>query len=158
MDEDANCRRHGYHRLTTAPQTPVDEPVDGLVVESEPDTITTGETITFTLRNVSDGVRNVGPASQYAFQGETTTEGETVWQDIFYEEDNRLHRAILLKSGPGEVYTWTFRLTADGQMELDGRSLPGYLCPPLSAGRYRFVYWGAKNRHRTVPAAEFTVR
>lgn len=154
MDEDANCRRHGYHRLTTAPQTPV----DGLVVESEPDTITTGETITFTLQNVSDGVRNVGPESQYAFQGETTTEGETAWRDVFYEVENRPHRAILRRCGPGVVDAWTFRLTADGQFELDGTSLPGYLCPPLSAGGYRFVYWGLDGRYDEIPAAEFAVR
>lgn len=63
-----------------------------------------------------------------------------------------------LKSGPGEVYTWTFRLTADGQIEQDGRSLPGYLCPPLSAGRYWFVYWGLDGRYDEIPAAEFAVR
>lgn len=158
MDDSSDCRRHGYHRLTTAPKTPVDEPVDGLVVESEPDTITTGETITFTLRNLSDDLRNVGPASQYAFQGETPTEGETAWRDILYEEDYRPHSAILRKCGPGEVDTWTFRQTADAQLELDGRSLPGYLCPPLSAGRYRFVYLGLDGRYAELPAAEFAVR
>ena len=157
MTDERPCERFGYRRVTVH-RAPVTGSVDGFRLDADPDTLVPGESITFSLLNTADGIREVGSRSTYAFQrGVSDEESETDWQDIMYRPDTAGHRLILGRFSPGVIYTWTCTLTAERQLESEADdSHLGYICPALTPDTYRFVYRSAHTSDG-LPAVELSV-
>ena len=96
-----------------------------------------GDTVTINLTNVS--LRNVVTGNRMKFNLQVyTDEG---WQEvrgsdgdpIEYTDEGLIHP-------PGGGFEWSFDLSSDGIDEVSHHNLS--VCPALTAGRYRFAYFG----------------
>lgn len=114
-----------------------DKPVFGLRVNKL--IFDRGDTVEITLTNMTDQVQQTANPHKSDFQIRT----EAGWQDVrgWIDGQPRPITDELIGFDPGETYTWTFDLTADGIVE---GSYPAHephitVCPGLPPGRYRFA-------------------
>ncbi|MFC5974010.1 hypothetical protein ACFPYI_22040 [Halomarina salina] len=76
-------------------------------------------------------------------------ETENGWQSIYRIRDppnagwtSLAHTAPSNESPPVTWFEWSFTTTQDGLAHSTQFNVPYAVCEPLSAGTYRFVYWG----------------
>ena len=122
----------------------------GLELTASTNSVTTGDEVTFSLRNVSSEEQSVGAIYKYNIQRRENDE----WKPVYYTAASGWID-ILNVIAPGTGFDWPF--TFDRQ-ELE-RENPGnaehHVCSPLEPGTYRFAYWGLGNNDAL--ATTFTV-
>lgn len=107
-------------------------------------TVTYGSELRIALRNRTSEPRSTGPSHAFGLQRDT----ESGWQDVRGTTDGDPLDAFdgattnedAVVHDPGEGFVWELTLTESGVAEASPASIS--VCPPLGAGRYRFVYWG----------------
>jgi hypothetical protein len=138
------CEDDGFVRL--------DQPFEGSIettrVETEETTVelstegtteTYGQSLRLVLRNTGDAPTPTLGESAYSLQRET---GDG-WLDV---RGSTTGEAVELPRseaslGTNSPFSWDLTLTESGVADaVDDLDLA--VCPPLGAGRYRFVYWG----------------
>jgi hypothetical protein len=125
------------------------EPIDFLTRESYPkraddfeltattETITIGDEITFSLRNVGTERNSVGTIYKYTFQ---RREGDE-WVPVYYTPNSGwIDDVNAVRSGGG--YDWAFTFNQEGLERENPGNADHYVCTPLEPGTYRFLYWG----------------
>jgi hypothetical protein len=108
----------------------------GFDLTLDPRTLTFGDMLRVSLRNVTDDTLYSGNIGKYDVQ----YRGSDGWHTIFGKIDHLswTDEAILHK--PNHGFTWEFPFTQDGLSNVVDN---GYgVCAPLNPGTYRFVYWG----------------
>ncbi|ADD04440.1 uncharacterized protein Nmag_0856 [Natrialba magadii ATCC 43099] len=95
-----------------------------------------GDTVEITLRNTSFTSEYTATRDHYNFLVYTDAGWEEVRGVI---EGNMDYIDVERRHRPGTVYEWTFELTDSGLVDDDDVLT---VCPSLSSGRYRFVYFG----------------
>ncbi len=103
-----------------------------------------GDAITITLRNTTDSERTTGNETLFAIQRAT----ESGWETILWAPENWAWTEEALVHQPGEGLEWSFPFTVEG-LSID----PYRVCTDLSAGVYRFVYWGLTGGRRALAVA-----
>ncbi|WP_181685866.1 immunoglobulin-like domain-containing protein [Halorhabdus salina] len=103
-------------------------------IEANRTTLTRGDSLEITLRNVDDESHGTGTERMFVLQ--RYVDGE--WQTVLGAQEGRTGwNATLVTHEPGSGYTWTVRLTDNGFSEW------GYEpCTSMPPGEYRFVYHG----------------
>lgn len=98
-----------------------------------------GETVRITMTNVSDAIQYTGNRHKYSLEVYT----EDGWQDVrVYPAGTQLgFTDEALAYRPGGGLQWTFELTEDGVIDGYAHEDRVEVCPDLSPGRYRFVFW-----------------
>lgn len=98
-----------------------------------------GETVQITMTNVTDERLTTGNRHKYAFEVYT----ENGWEDVRVRPEDRplefTDEGVV--HAPGEGFEWTFELTEEGIVDGHYHEDTLDVCPDLSPGRYRFVYW-----------------
>jgi hypothetical protein len=103
-------------------------------IEANRTTLTRGDSLEVTLRNVDDERHGTGTERMFVLQRHVDGEWQTV---LGAQEGQTGWNATLVIHDPGEGYTWNVPLGDDGFSEW------GYEpCGSLSPGEYRFVYHG----------------
>jgi hypothetical protein len=99
-----------------------------------------GETASIRLWNVADEIVNTGNSRKYSIEYYT----ESGWQDIRVGDADgfRGYTDEAFGHPPGEGFEWSIELTESGIAEATPHDHAD-VCPALTPGRYRFVYWGA---------------
>lgn len=98
-------------------------------------------TVTLTYLRTETGVVT-GTGNKYKYHLQMyTTEG---WQEVrgIVDEKPVVYTDELVEHGPGEGFEWNLTLTEDGLLDGHPHGEELTVCPGLSPGRYRFVYWG----------------
>jgi len=95
-----------------------------------------GDTAQITLTNTSN--RTISLDLKYMYQIELLTEDG--WQDVRGQtgEDEFQYIEMATEAAPGEVFEWSLHLTEEGVVPDEKDFI---VCPELTSGRYRFVYW-----------------
>lgn len=99
-----------------------------------------GDTVRIRLTNVADRIVATGNSAKYNLQALTTAG----WQDVRVGDEDRYFEYTdeAISHPPGGGFEWSFELTETGLV--DGAFHDhATVCPDLSSGRYRFVFWGA---------------
>ncbi len=98
-----------------------------------------GDTARIQLTNVASETVNTGNRAKYNVQAYT----EAGWQDVRVGDSERFfgYTDEAIVHSPGDGFNWTFELTEDG-IVADAFHDHLTVCPELSEGRYRFVFWG----------------
>lgn len=111
----------------------------GFEIDATRKTIRIGSTVGIRVSNGSGSRVTVGDERRFDLQRDT----DDGWQSVFRVDPpvslGETERAV----ADGESLTWRLRLTAGAlthRLGTDGDRL--VCCDPLSAGTYRFVYWG----------------
>ncbi|WP_225332973.1 hypothetical protein [Halomicrobium urmianum] len=98
-----------------------------------------GDTVSISMTNVSGEERGTGNRHKYNLQAYT----DDGWQDVRgvtdsdpvgYTDEGILHE-------PGEGFEWELELTEEGLVADHSHADRLVVCPDLTPGRYRFVYW-----------------
>lgn len=96
-----------------------------------------GETVDIELTNVSEREVTTGSSAKFDLQVLT----EDGWQDVRGSDDGDVpYTDEGVVHYPGDGFEWSFDLTDDGVAEPGPEDLR--VCPGLTAGRYRFAFWG----------------
>lgn len=141
---ELTCEDEGFQRHATWVEDPPygetadgDEPAFALRVEQT--SLAYGETLTVHLTNVSDAVQYTGNRYKYGLEVKT----EAGWQDVRGSTDGNplAYTDEAVGHRPGEGFTWRLELTEDGLLDGHTHEDRMAVCPDLSAGRYRFVFW-----------------
>lgn len=113
---------------------------------AEPNRVSLGENISFTLRWVTDdGAEPPVTGNSVQFTVEYNT--GCGWQSIYHKHEQMSWTSVGISKGeeaspPLTWFDWSFTLTQQG-MEQSSEYNPSYtVCNPLQPGSYRFVYWG----------------
>lgn len=130
-----NCNEEGTQRYTQGFEEPTVALGNSAHWELRVDktTLERGETLRVRLMNVTDEPRRRRANSLYNIQLKTH-EG---WKDVrvFESIDQRgPPTGALCSTDAGGYHEWAITMDEDG--------IGGDVCPPLQAGRYRFVYFG----------------
>lgn len=107
----------------------------GFALAVSPRTVAFGESVSFELRNESDARRHTGVDELHAFQ----VRGDGDWENVLARPagfDGAAHG-----HDPGEGFEWSVEITRTG---IAGSYHE--ICEPLTAGTYRFVYFGLPDR------------
>lgn len=136
--EEIDCSDEDIDPVEAADGESYPEQADGFELTASTETITIGDEITFSLRNVSDKEQTIGVIYKYNIQ--RREDGE--WGPIYY---TRYLDVIddVVRIAPGGGYDWPFTFTREGLERnngIDGARY--YVCEPLTPGVYRFSYWG----------------
>lgn len=111
----------------------------GLELTASAETIAIGDEITFSLRNVSDEVAEVGNIHKYNIKRET----EEGWEPIF-QTPEKAWLDDLERLFPGAGYDWPFTFTQQGlERNHPPAGVSYHVCSPLEPGTYSFAFWGA---------------
>jgi hypothetical protein len=115
------------------------EQADGFELMASTDTVTIGDEITFSLRNISNEERAIGVIYKYNIQ--RREDGE--WSPVFDTPDPAWIDGIE-SIAPGGGYDWPVTFDREGLERNNGGSdgASYYVCEPLTPGVYRFSYWG----------------
>lgn len=114
-------------------------PLGGFELSLASDSIARGDTLTAELTNVSDDQQPTGNRKKYDVQ----YRGEDGWHTIFGTRNEHpawTDEGIGHSSGHG--FSWEFTFTRDGLSNAVAQTPTYYVCAPIEAGTYRFVYWG----------------
>ncbi|QLG63726.1 hypothetical protein [Halorarum salinum] len=113
-------------------------------------------TLTVRLTNTTDEERDSGIKSKYDVQRRT----DAGWRSVF-RYDGPGWEDLAVGHDPGEGYRWELTLTEDGLTRPREEELgPAYyVCDPIEAGVYRFLYFGisSPSARRSALGREFTV-
>lgn len=110
-------------------------PLGGFDLTVHTPTITVGNTLWASLRNVTLGTRTTGVKHLCDIQYRAS-DG---WHTIFGAPDDFGWLDLGISHGPGQGFTWTVPFTRDGLSSLNSQY---HTCSALEPGTYRFVYWG----------------
>lgn len=110
-------------------------PLAGFNLTTDQQTIAVGDTLTVSLRNVTNTTQMTGSKPRFDVQYRSSngwhtilgTKGDVVWHPIGIEHE------------PDQGFTWQFNVTRDGLSRLTEQY---GVCTPITPGTYRFVYWG----------------
>lgn len=95
-----------------------------------------GETARITLRYTAIGTDVIGVKGKYNFEKYT----QNGWQDVRGSNETQAYIDLGVGKMTGQGWTWNIELTENGIAEATSADVT--VCPELSSGRYRFVYWG----------------
>jgi len=112
-------------------------PLGGFNLTINQRTIGIGDTITVSLRNVTDSTQMTGNKQKYDVQYRDSNG----WHTIFGVVDNYVWDDMGFGHEPDRGFTWQFSFSQEGLSNLSDNN--GYVvCAPINPGTYRFVYWG----------------
>lgn len=114
------------------PDGPLPERAGGFELTVNESSVTHGEPVTFTLRNVAVERRYTGTKAKYILQQRTEGGWETV---TLLREPHLGFNATAIVHEPREGFEWTFEASAHGFTH--GKYV---VCQRLEPGEYRFVY------------------
>lgn len=110
-------------------------PLAGFDLTANQETIALGDTLTVSLRNVTNTTQITGNRRKYDVQ----YRGSNGWHTIFGTKDNAAWDAIGIEHEPNQGFTWQFPVTRVGLSSITDQY---GVCTPITPGTYRFVYWG----------------
>jgi|GEM_PF-817948 hypothetical protein len=127
----------GYSSFTPRWVVEGSGPLGGFNITTDQRTIGHGDTLTVSLRNVTDSTQLTGNRRKYDVQ----YRGSNGWHTIFGKKDNSFWNDVGIEHEPNQGFTWQFPFSRDGLSNI--AEYDGYgVCAPISTGTYRFVYWG----------------
>jgi len=105
-----------------------------------------GDRVTVSLTNTASETQETGAKTKYSIEQYT----EQGWEEVrtIATESDALpvdtieYTDIVKTHDTGEGFQWELLMTDDGLRLPDGYREIIHICPGLSSGRYRFVYWG----------------
>lgn len=121
---------------------PVDVPVavrqsNRFTLSISAQTVTRGEQVTVTLRNVSGERQQTGDRNKFDVQAKTA-DG---WDSVLRRDEESVWDDEAVPHDPDSGFQWT--VTVSDGLTFENRTFPRYeTCGGLDPGRYRFVYWG----------------
>lgn len=130
--------RNGYSSLDPRWVVEGSGPLGGFDLTLESHAIAHGDTLTATLTNVTDEQQTTGNRKKYDIQ----YRAESGWHTIFGTEESAVWTDEGISHPPGDGFTWQLTVTQDGLTNAIDHAPTYYVCAPLTAGDYRFVYWG----------------
>jgi hypothetical protein len=136
-DDEFDCSDEAMEPIDFLTDESYPETADGFELTASSDTISMGDEITFSLRNVGTQRSSVGTIYKYLFQHRENEE----WQPV-YSTPNSGWIDSVEAIRPGGGYDWPFTFTQDGLERANPGNAHHYVCVPLEPGTYRFVYWG----------------
>lgn len=115
-------------------------PLGGFDLTVSPETVAVGDTLTVTLRNVTDNRQESGLKEKYDIQ----YRGTNGWHTVFGTRDKTFDPPpeIAVTHEPGQGFTWQFPVTKDGLSNITEKPDIYEVCSPIVPRTYRFVYWG----------------
>lgn len=117
-------------------------PLAGFELRLTADTLERGETLTVRLVNVTAASQTTGNRKKYDLQHRS--DGE--WYSVFATDPDAFHTDEAVSHPPGDGFRWELPLSRDGLTDAVDTGPTYYVCEPLAAGDYRFVYWGVTSK------------
>lgn len=131
--------RDGYHSLDPWYVVTGAGPLGGFRLSLGSTENTRGDTLTATVRNVTDSEQDTGNKKKYDIQYRS----ESGWHTILGTENEiASFTDEAVGHQPQEGFSWELPLTQDGLSNAVDHLPTFYVCHPLDPGDYRFVYWG----------------
>ena len=125
----------------------------GFSISLVDDSIRLGDQLTARLRNTSETVRTTGNRWQFDIQRRTNG----AWNSIYSIPETGYWTDIAIEHSPEGGYTWELTFTSDG-LSPDESQPTYYVCEPVTAGTYRFVYWGITSEEESIdPSTEYAL-
>lgn len=138
IPSELTCEREGFERHP--PGYSPDElrwgDADGFSLRVNKPSFNYGDTAQISLKYTSLGSRVIGNKHKYNFEIYT----DSGWQDVRGGKDILGYTDEGIIKSTGQGWEWRIELTEDGVSEASANEFT--VCPNLSSGRYRFVYWG----------------
>lgn len=136
-DGGVDCSDEAMEPIDFLARESYPEEAEGFELTSSSDTISMGDEITFSLRNVGTERSSIGTIYKYTFQRLENDE----WQSIYYTPNSGwIDRVEAIRPGGG--YDWPFTFNQNGLERANPGNADHYVCASLEPGTYRFVYWG----------------
>lgn len=113
------------------------EQLAGFTLTLSKESVARGGQIMARLRNVTDEDQSSGNRYKYDIQRQTAAGWRSIFQipkTSYWTDEGLIHP-------PDTGLTWNLRLTQNDLERTDGQP-DYYVCEPVVAGTYRFVYWG----------------
>lgn len=148
-EEDVDCGDEDLQVVGSRTDESYPQRVDALELTASKSTVTIGNEITFSLRNVSDETQSVGAIYKYYFQRRDGDE----WAPVYYAQGPGWIDQINAIA-PGGGFDWPFTFDREGLERENPGNSTHYVCSPINPGTYRFVFWGVDGGLATTVTAE----
>ncbi|NLV14002.1 hypothetical protein [Haloarcula argentinensis] len=112
-------------------------PLAGFNLTADQREIAFGDTLTVSLRNVTNSTQTTGDRGKFDVQ----YQGSDGWQTIFGSKNDLAWNLIGIKHKPAQGFSWQFPFTQDGLSNIRNSDVFA-VCASLTPGTYRFIYWG----------------
>jgi len=136
-DADTDCGDDAMEAIDLLTGESYPERAGGFELTATTETVTLGDEITFSLRNVGTERESVGTIYKYTFQRRESGD----WMPVYHTPDSGWIDGVNAIR-PGGGYDWPFTFDRDGLERENPGNADHYVCSPLEPGTYRFLYWG----------------